>query len=405
VIFALFWSLMSIFPLMLVMSHVPALEGPLYLLAAVIAFAAPAVLKRDWLEIRQITQRRRGQNPHENILPISLVVLQAMAAVLILTNIHLQEIPLTEVIRSPISVGNSYLALRYTDGLQTNAAAQIAVIFNYAGASLGGVAVATRTRVAPQMALGAVALLPSLMMLVLYADKGTLLLAISYFLAGIIVSHVARGETGLLTKRSAIIAIFAAMALIPIILGALIIKATGGSWNDDSDMLASLHFYLVSYGGAHLFTFSDWLANYLAGTTAYADPESHTWGYWTFLGLGRLLNPDAVVAGYYAEYFKIPGVLMSNIYTMFRGLIYDFGVVGSLLFMAAAGAIASEAYRFMLRDAHSPLAQSIYIFILGAIYSSYLISITTWNSVYVSTVIVFAVLWFAQYLRRKGLSC
>lgn len=397
VIFSLFWCVMSALPLMLVWDHLPAPEGGLYLLAASLAFAAPVFLRHNWAELQQTAVRRNGRKSVEVCLLVAFLGLQGAAAALILSHIQLQGIPIRHTFSNPISVGNSYLALRYTGGLKSSLAGQLAVIFNYAGVALAGIAVAKMNRLLWQVTFGGMALVPSAMMLVLYADKGTLLLATAYFFGGIVVGHVAGGSTSLLTRRSAIVAAVCAIAMVPVVVGALLIKATGGSWTDSSEMLVSLRFYIVSYSGAHLYAFSDWFSEYLAGTAVYADPEGYTWGYWTFLGLARLIEPAGIVAGYYDEYFRIPGTLMSNIYTMFRGLIYDFGIVGSLAFVAAVGGIASEAYRSMLKKEHSPLAQSIYIFIIGAIYSSYLISITTWNSVYVSSLIVTIVLFLSAF--------
>jgi hypothetical protein len=65
---------------------------------------------------------------------------------------------------------------------------------------------------------------------------------------------------------------------------------------------------------------------------------------------------------------------------MFRGLISDFGVAGSVIFMYLAGLVCHAAY-FALGVARRPVISTcIYIFMFGFIYTSFIISVFIWNT-------------------------
>jgi oligosaccharide repeat unit polymerase len=135
---------------------------------------------------------------------------------------------------------------------------------------------------------------------------------------------------------------------------------------------------------------------------AYADPVRQTWGFWTFMAIGERLWPGYDLPdGYFMEYFAFPGVIQSNIYTMFRGLIYDFGWIGSLVFMASLGWISSLAYRMMLKRPAPIVSQAFFIFLMGFLYSSFLFSLLTWTSVYVAALGVALMLAGDKHLRDR----
>jgi oligosaccharide repeat unit polymerase len=160
-----------------------------------------------------------------------------------------------------------------------------------------------------------------------------------------------------------------------------------------------------------MFAFSDWFDDRLFGTgkLPYMQEPRPTWGFWTFMAIGKRLEPSKhVPEGYYAEYFAEPGVLQSNIYTMYRGLIYDFTIPGALAFMAFLGTLSAYAYRRMLQSAHAPFSQAFYIALAGFTYSSYLLSLGTWLSVYVAGGCVALVLmvmpWITQRVIRRRIA-
>lgn len=164
---------------------------------------------------------------------------------------------------------------------------------------------------------------------------------------------------------------------------------------------SELAFYLRSYAVGAQFAFSDWFENYMfeARSQPYASP-SYTLGRYSFMFVAKRIDKQwaaTVPDGYFGEYFKKEGVLQTNIYTFWRGLILDFGIPGSLLFMIALGIVMNLFYRRMLIDATSPFSQSAYVFFAGFTYSSSLISLLTWTSPVAAFFVLAAILFLFEW--------
>ncbi|MFV3410570.1 oligosaccharide repeat unit polymerase [Bdellovibrio bacteriovorus] len=173
-------------------------------------------------------------------------------------------------------------------------------------------------------------------------------------------------------------------------------------WGAD-EQAAKVLYYLSSYAFGHLYAFSDWFSSYFlaSGSLTYTNPNAPTWGYWTFLAIGEVVNPNySLPVGYYAEYFGPDKVLQSNIYTAFRGMIYDFTLIGSLACMATMGAVVNYAYLRMLTHAKAFGSQAIFIFTLGWMYQSYIFSMFAWSSTIGAAILTAAILWSEERIGR-----
>jgi hypothetical protein len=87
-----------------------------------------------------------------------------------------------------------------------------------------------------------------------------------------------------------------------------------------------------------------------------------------------------VPMGIYSEYFNIGNVLKSNIYTMYRGAISDFTLIGSLFFAAFIGFISSFSFYRLLFSNFNPVWISVFCMFMGLAYQSYIISSLIWMS-------------------------
>ena len=93
----------------------------------------------------------------------------------------------------------------------------------------------------------------------------------------------------------------------------------------------------------------------------------------------------------------------TNIYTIFRGLILDFGLVGGIIVLALIGRAAHWAFYRVVAMKGSPLGASVYIHSIGFCYSSFVISLLIWDSVYASVMLV-AVGLFLNSVIQKSVS-
>lgn len=429
--FALFWFVMSVLPILGVPELTVSTSALLYIFALTVAFALP-VLITDWSASVAIAQgRRHAKSPYgQSILLWVVIILPLLWIVIMGIDLSRQGFDLSRLIYNPLEIGCLYLGGRYSGTLVPTVFAQAATVLNYVAVALAGVALGSRKGVVLRLLLLALTFVPSILTVLVMADKGTIFLAAAFFYGGVIVARLTSGDTALINGTTIGTCVLAVIVLVPVIMLAMLNRGSGdcsdmqrtleimsalggdkaGNFSDPMQgsvamRTSGMQFALRSYAFGHIFAFSDWVEHYFhgAGLQTYVDPASATWGYWTFMAIGKLVYPAyQLPPGYYAEYILYEDVLQSNIYTMFRGLIYDFGVVGSWVFMLLIGAGASLIYRRILENRSAPISQALYILLTGSIYSSYIFSPFTWNSVYAAPIGVSIVLALLGLWDRRG---
>jgi oligosaccharide repeat unit polymerase len=71
----------------------------------------------------------------------------------------------------------------------------------------------------------------------------------------------------------------------------------------------------------------------------------HLPGYYTFMGIYDNLGIDSRTQGGFSGFVYLTADEPGNVYTAFRGLVEDFGLVGGGVFLAMLGFVAGQAYR------------------------------------------------------------
>jgi len=424
-IFAIFWFVMTALPIIGVPELPVSTSAMLLILGLTVAFALP-IFVFDWKAGLAVAYTRKGNaSPYASQSLLLLVcALPLVWLVLMGINLTKQGFDLSRLLANPLEIGCLYLGGRYSGTLVPTAYAQAATVLNYVAVALAGIALGSRRGVILRLFVLLITFIPSVLTVLVMADKGTIFLSAAFFYGGVIVARLAVGNTAILNWTTAGAAVLAVGIVVPVIMLAMlnrgggscsdmqrtleIVSILGGEASPIDDSVAmrtsGMQFALRSYAFGHLFAFSDWAEHYFSnlGSQPYTDPPSMTWGYWTFMAIGKMVYPSyELPPGYYSEYILYKDVLQSNIYTMFRGMIYDFGVLGSLVFMAAVGFIASFVYKRLLDCDIAPISQAAYILLMGCIYSSYIFSPFTWNSVYAAPVGVAAILALLGWRERK----
>lgn len=402
VVFALLWFAMSFVPLVSALGAPISPWGTLYILAAAAAFSAPSMLM-NWRPPMDAARSRTHFAKSEPglFLFVVFVCLQLCAVACLLINLRIQGVELASVFLDPLGTANRYLSARYNHEVILNPFTQLGMVANYVGVPIGGLLV-SRSSMPRNVAIYLLAFLPSLAHVLIYADKGTIFLCAAYFLGGIVVRRIRWGETALFTRRAIKTSAVAVAILVPLMIVAMVARGIG-HWapTEYADKVA---YYLRSYAFSHLYAFSDWFNHFLFDSSVmkYTDPDQMTWGFWTFMAIGEHIRPGYVVPeGYFDEYFILDGIMQSNIYTMFRGLIYDFGILGGLVFFSIFGLISALLYKRLLLERASPVAEAYYIFLAGYLFSSYFISLTIWTTPIAAAAGVFVVLWTDHLLTSR----
>jgi oligosaccharide repeat unit polymerase len=231
-----------------------------------------------------------------------------------------------------------------------------------------------------------------------FGDKGALFLVIFLFYTGWLVSRSMVGKTTLLDSHYFPKLLLGAALLLILIIMAFVARGSGLSFRE---MLDFLYRSIVSYSSGHIFSFSDWFNSYLGiDSLMNYQVQKYPIGYYSFASIYDLLGYPSLFphGGVYDEFYT-DGFIKTNIYTVFRGLILDFGIFLSLVFAFFFGSLVAFSYR-ILRYSKKYFIMGLagwYLFSLFT-YSSYIISTFIWLSTTVSVFVVL-VLGFVFKLR------
>jgi oligosaccharide repeat unit polymerase len=319
------------------------------------------------------------------------LLLLVLAVMLHLLDLSAQGFPVSF---DALSIGGEYASRRYAGELNENIFQKLALLASFQVVVFGGLVFGGATRRSRQIIVLLLAFIPSALVMLLQSAKGLLFLSAALFIGAWLVTRVFANDFRL-----------PQVPLLPVLLGVLglfglVVASFIARFGPDVDIL---RYYLASYSSGHFFAFSDWFSDRYFGVALFQgyDQSELQVGFYTFMGFFRALG-DArpVPLGVYDEFFEIDGVLITNIYTAFRGLIFDFGLFGSLLFAVLAGLIANLSFYFLLCKRFAVIPVVIFIYMVGLIYQSYLVSSLTWVSVPVSAAISVAlILLFRMSLR------
>lgn len=460
VVFALFWGMMTLLPVFFVPELEPSIAAVAYITAAVLAFGLPALVF-DWRPPLDAVATRYSIRSHSPFLssneaPFLLAVTQTAVLGCMMANVAYQGFSLRDFFVDPFAIGCEYLGYRYRGAVKPFVLSQVATILNYVAAALAGLIVTQKRSYVFSAGVVLLCLMPSLYSIAVYADKGTIFLSLALFYGAVVVGRIRNGNTALITWR-VIVSVPLVLLVVSGAIGLAMANRLAAVCEDrqtsklTTEVVASvvtgdsappkgepaeagpaegggLKFYVRSYAFGHLFAFSSWFDHRVNGGETlpdhnepdppfrpqwnspdtpllYRNPTGPTYGFWTFMALGKYIDPayfTSLSDGYYEEYFTRRGVIQTNVYTFYRGLINDFTVMGSLAVLMLSGLLFNIVYRRMLLRSFAPLSQTLYIFLAGYLYTSYIISLLIWSSVIASSIGTLLMLAFIEHLDQRG---
>jgi oligosaccharide repeat unit polymerase len=400
-IFSFFWFLYSLVPLALNLAVPIEPLAILYILAAMVAFAASTPLF-NWKEANiQNLQKTNADRAIYSTYFLRLVfkVSGALAMIALLANSYVQQITIGDMVSNFFGSSAQYVGRRYSGELRDTWLISVSNIFSYLAATLGGLTIQCVRKNRERLVIICVAFLPSAFVMVTQSARGMMFLAIAFFFAGNAIVRLAVGDLRLPSVRTLGRSAVYLLIIVPLI--AISFMAKGLHESQDWDFIFSrLHFSFISYISGHLFAFSDWFSFYIgrASLNLYAQDVGSD-GFFTFMAIFKAFGSDReIISGVYEEYYTYADVLATNIYTMFRGLILDFGVLGSLVAMAAGGLICNASFYLLLSIRRPCVNAAFFVCIVGFFYTSFIISLMIWNSVFVLFALLSLVLWLNSLL-------
>lgn len=396
------WFLLTFIPLAAVPSAPSNPLAILYVLAVSISFSLP-VFSVKWSRIEVATGERAWAAFDTAFLRTAFYVFAVITLIALAIHLSIQGVTLSGLTSNFFETSSSLIVDRYTQSTVENVFAQIANVFTYITVGLGGLVFPGFRSLAGKTRILLMSMAPALVLMTIAGAKGTVFLCIALFYAGLLVRRIRAGDNRILDLKTLLRLFTLFLLLVPFVTISFLSR---GLYQDSAmiDLPAQLYRNFISYSSAHVYAFSDWFSWYIGMDSAIVySKEDITGGFYTFMSIFKALgSTKQVPVGYFDEYYQYSWFLQTNIYTIFRGLITDFTLFGSIAFMYFLGLIFNMSFVSMLRNARASWSVAFYIVFCGFVYTSFLISILVWSSMYPTFLVIGLLLLFNNERQHLG---
>jgi len=379
IMFGVFWAVMMTIALLMPVPVPIALIGIFILFIHIVVFLLPGFFFR-WrtaFHLKRVGPAPRFDTGRSRMF---LWIFFFTTLVALVLNLHANGIFLNSYIKNPAAASQHFIALRYSktavntiwNHISRMCVFMLFVVFPFA--------YDFKTKKGLKRLL-LVFMLP-LLFVILYGDKGTILLCVAVFYGSSVGYNVLMGRYQLLLGLNLKRVMSVIIGFVCLI--CLMLYLRYGS-------VSGISAHVFAYAGGWLYAFSDWVYHYYFGlsnlsftyySTAYHDIGSY--GILTYLPLAKLLGFNIhLPSGLYSEYPTYHGILIGNIFTIFRGTITDFGLLGSLIYIFLVSFICNMSFYMLLVNRVSGFCFGVFVVFIMWTYTSYLCSIFIWNSPYV----------------------
>ena len=276
-----------------------------------------------------------------------------------------------------LEVGAKWVLLRYDEAFEPWSVRLLVMWFHPAGL-LGGILFACSRRRLDR-AIAVATLVPAVAYGILTAARAAILLGLACWIGGFVATLCIRnhGRLALFTGRRFVLLLLAAACMLGMFAS---INAVRGSSSQQTLIFQAEESQLRDYMFGSPAAFANWYA--------HSEASDVEWGARTFANAFDLLHLKTRIIGRYTETSNILGTERTNVYTLFRGLIEDFGAFGAALIAACLGGGAAWVFG---KSSGKPRAA---IFWLSAFYAalmySPIISLFSFNG----ALLAWAVGWF-----------
>lgn len=397
-IFSLFWFAYIFFPLIILFEIPVNIFSILFLILCVIAFSWTSAFF-NWNQALEMNKKKEHSSLIydtkflRKVLCFSIIV----SVLCTIKQVMAQGFSITEIVSSPLTVSGKYMKMKYFSELNKTVYSMIGLVFSYISVLVGGLVYGS-TLDRKRKWLSLLSFLPALVVIVIQGAKGLLFLSLFLFLGSVLVTKLYNNDFLLFNKKN-IIKIIKSGAILFIFLIISFLSRGLKNIESFSVLVAHMRRLFASYMLTHIYAFSDWFTAYFGGDTQLEyDTSNNFYGLYTFNFFTKTFaDKDKLVMGTYGEYFKYQDIIKSNIYTMFRGLIMDFGILGAIAFIVVNGLFIHLIFNIFLVYKKPVVTTALVVFMIGYFYMSFLISLLTWKITVFAFMLFILILFLNKY--------
>lgn len=396
-LFSLFWFSFLFVPLVTLWNEPINLLSVLFIVICVVVFSWTSAFF-NWQKAYYLNKEKINSNLAYNSKFIRRLLITFIFASILFTilQVSAQGISLNDMFLHPLNSAGEYAKLRYAEELISTKFQMFSILFALLSVPLGGLLFGSIDNNKKRFII-LLCFVPSFLVMFTQGAKGLFFLTIFLFLGGIMVTLFHKKQL-LLFKHKTIKRAIKILLLLLVILS-FSLMSRGLQYSSDSKYIYNkLIDKIGSYTLTHTYGFSDWFSAYIGAESKLSyNIENNYYGFYTFNFITKqFVDKDKLIKGTYDEYFFIDG-MKSNIYTIFRGLIMDFGLIGAILFMFINGFIIHFLfYQFLIKKQPS-ITAAFTIYMLAYFYMTFLISLLAWNVTVASFIALLLILIVNKY--------
>ena len=243
------------------------------------------------------------------------------------------------------TMNNTVAVARYSGNGVVNGMTQILLIFVYAAPACGGFALVHAEKML-QKVWAVVSMLPSVLMVLFTNTKAVLIGAAILWCSTYLIAYFLKYKHAPIVKPKLVLAAF---GIFTVFFCFLFFSMTLRMGEISAVTLATAQKKLSIYAFGEVQSFDWWCAN--------AYDADYKFGTATYLGIANILGLAKKTQGVYTSF---PGT-SSNVFTVFRGVIEDFGFVLGLLYLAAKALLCGVCFNRVRNSKHIPIFSVVFL--------------------------------------------
>jgi oligosaccharide repeat unit polymerase len=391
-LFALYWFVASLVPTILLAKHEVSPAALIWIFFAALAVVVGNlfVMKIDLRRIQPISISLLS-NSQVRYLKLWVIASAILGTLSVFTALWDSGYSLWMLfsLDSLVSIANAFSVSRYQETYVPSIQTQILLVFTYLSPTIAGFLAATTSKRKDYL-FSAISLLPAILLMLVRTERNAFILGIVLWFSAYLVANCVQGRLTPFKKWQVLTGILAFLSLIFVFAFVAMVRAGA----TDISLLPLLIRKVTAGATGHIAAFSIWFER----DGLQVAPSL---GQISFAGIFNALGVYTRDLGLFQEVVFLDSGFATNIYTLFRPLIQDFTVIGSLFFLLAFGLVGGVAYQSALKGniRAVPLLTGIYATILF----SFNTSIWIWTSVLAGYVGYIACIWFLPNITSRKL--
>ena len=406
IIFSLLWFFYTIIPLT-VFIFVPI--NPIaifYILICTVAFSVPALFFNWKIAFRLNSKKIESKILFDNkFLNLSLILSLILSIILTILSLMSYGYDLYSILFDLLKTSGDYAKYRGNGYYPSNLLGSAAILWIYLSAVLGGIIYPGKEGKLQKLKIIFLALTPSIFYMLIQSSKLIFFYSIGFFLAATIIRNTYFQNYTLFKRETLIKTAALSIIALPFLAISILSREHYNDIDDYNKSFSLIFSTLMDYAFAQIFAFADFFS-YMIGMDSeisYLD-DVYSYGLYTFTFIFDIIGSvKSMPPGLYEESYSYNGLISTNIFTIFRGLIYDFGILGSIFYLLLLGIAANFTFYTFLKNKKPWISFAILIILIEYCLGSYLFSMFMARFMFLLCIVIYLMLFINDLIYCKNM--